>query len=437
MKKILFSPVGTTDPIANCYDGPLLHICRFYKPDIVYLFLSKEISEFNKKDNRYVYCLEKLMEKTNHSFNIKLIQRNELINVHEFNYFYEEFSTLLHNIKNENLDSQILLNVSSGTPAMQSALYSLAVLGEFKLVAIQVATPENKHNPRRDKIEDYDAELYWETNLDNLENSVNRCKELVEHAALAKFTEKIIIKYIDSYDYVAANVAAESIRDFLDKNVLSLLKISRKRIQLDTSDVEKLTKSLNYDILPVKSNDKIKIFEYLLWMQMKFKRKDYSDFIKGLTPIFFEILKYFIKTKCQLRIDDYLDSEFKWNKSKLTQNKILYDSLNREFGNNFKFGLVYATHFVKIIKNDLYNKDFNFKDLAIEFEKIIEKIRNPVAHNILPVTEDWIKSKSGYTMDEIWSKLKKLSIAAGLPSDNNCWNSYDTINEKIKSLLQI
>ena len=47
---ILFSPVGGTDPIAqdNCRDGSLLHICRIYKPDIVYLYMSHEMRESGK-----------------------------------------------------------------------------------------------------------------------------------------------------------------------------------------------------------------------------------------------------------------------------------------------------------------------------------------------------------------------------------------------------
>lgn len=58
MKKVLFSPVGSTDPISNQRDGALLHIARVYKPDIIYLYLSKEMCELSDKDNRYIYCLE-------------------------------------------------------------------------------------------------------------------------------------------------------------------------------------------------------------------------------------------------------------------------------------------------------------------------------------------------------------------------------------------
>lgn len=30
MKKILFSPIGGTDPISNFRDGAMLHICRIF-----------------------------------------------------------------------------------------------------------------------------------------------------------------------------------------------------------------------------------------------------------------------------------------------------------------------------------------------------------------------------------------------------------------------
>ena len=49
-KKYLFSPIGNTDPIKYLYDGSMLHICRYYKPDVVYLYLSKEMAENHDLD---------------------------------------------------------------------------------------------------------------------------------------------------------------------------------------------------------------------------------------------------------------------------------------------------------------------------------------------------------------------------------------------------
>ena len=67
-KKILFSPIGGTDPIKYYRDGSMLHICRHYLPDIVYLYLSHEMLETHKRDNRYVDTIERLGKLLNHSY---------------------------------------------------------------------------------------------------------------------------------------------------------------------------------------------------------------------------------------------------------------------------------------------------------------------------------------------------------------------------------
>ena len=67
-KRILFSPIGGTDPIKYQRDGSLLHICRVYQPDEIYLYLSKEMLSRSEKDDRYCKTIELLGEKLNHSF---------------------------------------------------------------------------------------------------------------------------------------------------------------------------------------------------------------------------------------------------------------------------------------------------------------------------------------------------------------------------------
>ena len=95
MKKILFSPIGGTDPISNFRDGAMLHICRIYKPDIVYLYLSKEMCEFQEKDDRYRYCLEQLGKKLDKHFEVIEIQKNELEEVQVFDTFMKEYRDLI------------------------------------------------------------------------------------------------------------------------------------------------------------------------------------------------------------------------------------------------------------------------------------------------------------------------------------------------------
>lgn len=90
-KKILFSPIGGTDPIKYDRDGSMLHICRHYMPDEVIMYMSKEIVENHKKDNRYVKSLELLGELMNHKFEIKVIEKPEFIDVQKYDIYYDIF----------------------------------------------------------------------------------------------------------------------------------------------------------------------------------------------------------------------------------------------------------------------------------------------------------------------------------------------------------
>ena len=83
--RILFSPVGGHDPVANFRDGAILHICRVYKPDKVYLYLSSEMLERSRMDDRYRISLEKLREHLGGGLGeIHLIEREDLTQVQRF-----------------------------------------------------------------------------------------------------------------------------------------------------------------------------------------------------------------------------------------------------------------------------------------------------------------------------------------------------------------
>ena len=134
-KKFLFSPLGGTDPISqdNYKDGSMLHICRFEKPDKVFLYLSKEMVGYEKEDHRYTYCLDKLMELQGRKFEYVLDEHPELVDVYDYDYFYREFSSAINKIMQEEMDETdtLILNISSGTPAMKSALAVMQTISEY------------------------------------------------------------------------------------------------------------------------------------------------------------------------------------------------------------------------------------------------------------------------------------------------------------------
>ena len=52
VKQVLFSCVGTSDPIRGEHDGPMLHIVRNYRPEAVWLFLTPEMAQLSAADGR-------------------------------------------------------------------------------------------------------------------------------------------------------------------------------------------------------------------------------------------------------------------------------------------------------------------------------------------------------------------------------------------------
>ena len=118
-RTILFSPVGGTDPMpqTNFRDGSMLHICRVYQPDEVYLYMSAEILALHQQDNRYIYCLEKLAELQGREMSCHIIERPDLRDVQVFDWFYEDFRQIIRDITAGVDESDtLLLNISSGTP---------------------------------------------------------------------------------------------------------------------------------------------------------------------------------------------------------------------------------------------------------------------------------------------------------------------------------
>ena len=131
---ILFTAVGGTDPISedNYYDGSMMHICRYYRPDKVVMYMSKEMLDKQEKDDRYRYCLENLAKQQDRVMEYEIIERRNLTRVHEFDYFYQDFRDIFEELfsKMDETD-MLLLNISSGTPAMKSGMLVLQTLGEF------------------------------------------------------------------------------------------------------------------------------------------------------------------------------------------------------------------------------------------------------------------------------------------------------------------
>ena len=436
---ILFTPVGGTDPISstNFRDGSMLHICRNYKPDKVIMYMSKEMLVYQEEDDRYRYCLDNLAKMQNHTMEYEIIERGNLINVHEFDYFYQDFRKIIFRILDDMDETDILLlNVSSGTPAMKSGLLVLQTLGEFSAKTIQVATPEGKINEHNHK--DYDVELLWALDEDNKADAPNRCKE-VQCPTLSKIKkEEIIKKHVLAYDYSAALEVAETMEK--DDVVLykDLLYLASRRLMLDFVKVDEMIKKTGVQCLPVRNSLERKYFEYACNMEIRLKKEEYVDFVRSITPIIVDLFELILKKRCQIKIDNYCEFHTRngkkrreWSKKKLENTRVL-EILNDRYG-KFDKKDIYSSHLETLIEG--FERDDHVCRITKNVRSIEDNIRNLAAHEIISVTEEAIKKLTGFSSSRIMEMIKELFEYAGLNIKKEYWDTYDEMNQIILSRI--
>ena len=180
-KYVLFSPVGTHDPIGvidkdgKPSEGSMLHIIRHYQPEIVHLYITKGL---NYGDDRYKKAIEKFYPQCKVENIFSELEKDE---VNSYDAFMNDFKKYIEKIYNEynNKGYEILLNIASGTPQMKSNLILEVITNNIKLIPVQVYTPikDSNFNSNNKEKEIY---IYTEKDLDKIdiekENTKNRCK---------------------------------------------------------------------------------------------------------------------------------------------------------------------------------------------------------------------------------------------------------------------
>lgn len=436
-RKILFSPVGGTDPISqnNLHDGALLHICRWYQPDDVYMYMSDEIIKKRDADNRYIYCLDRLSEKTGHTMNYHEIERPDLDKVYDFNFFYNDFKKELDQIIGEADESDtIYLNISSGTPAMKSGLLVLATLLDYRCKLIQVVTPVGKMNEHNH--DENDIEMLWELDEDNDDDAVNRCR-VAYCPSLTEIQQKDIIKkHVANYDYAAALDLADDMSEEAACSFIDLLRMARERQLLNLSEFDKYQKKLGVDFSPVKSSNERNYFEYALELSCKLKRGEYADFIRGVTPIVADLFELILKSRCSIDISAYYRVEKngakKWDTYKISADTELSSALQGDWyepvsGNVGSAALLNAILY--------YSDDVSLNELVQEVRDVEEKVRNIAAHQIVSINEQMIKSNTGFTPQRIINDIKRLFSYTNIRLKKEFWDSYDDMNSYITEVI--
>ncbi|GJM48394.1 CARF domain-containing protein [Weissella soli] len=207
--KILFSPVGNGDLTGRTIadEGSLLHLVRHLQPDKVILYLSRNqinaASEFGLTDE---------IVKRQPQIIIESIEKDDLIDVQVFDTFYQEFYDILSQYAVK--DFTVMVNISSGTPAMKEAVRTVAAMSKFEIQLFQVDNPQ--YNDSENRI-----------HQDFARNFVN------------ELNKRQLLSFINSFDYETAfKMLDDSIRiqnkATLSRELADIISADKKQSLLST-----------------------------------------------------------------------------------------------------------------------------------------------------------------------------------------------------------
>ena len=216
-------------------------------------------------------------------------------------------------------DDEFILNLSSGTPQIKSALFVLNRLSEINVKAVQVPSPEKKSNAGvgHDDSEDIDALI--DTNIDNKRDFVDRTIEDTSEKFKQGLMKKTLRDFIKKYDYKASLEIANQLPD------LPGLKDCRKKLQ---DIVDSLDRQAVPQVLQKKkwSEEQKKVLNAYLTIELQKERGNFSEGLIRIKTLTEFILEDYIDNRYPGLLDRYVDESEKyflgiWDYSKILKEK--------------------------------------------------------------------------------------------------------------------
>ena len=427
--KILISAVGTTDPISNNHDAALLHIARNYRPDKIVLVYSQEMLVKQDLINKVLLSIE--------GYNPIIEIDSTILNNDEvflFDKMYEVMGLIVQKYTND--DDEIILNLSSGTPQIISALFALNRINDYNTQAIQVATPKKGANREYKPLTDTEIDALIVENQDNSLDFVDRSiKDKSE-----KFTQALVKRHlrslIASFDYQAA----EAIINRKEYNKL----LSKKRIAYireklnDFSRVFK-NQSILSDILsfPLDDSQK-KALNYYLMIDVLKEREHIADVLIKAKSLAEFVIEETIKKDHEGLIvfdgnlpklnPDFPDCEAILDDidKKMKKSRGIEDTEERIFSVQSTLNLL---SYLNIL--EFYEYDSQLQT-AINGILSLNGERNKVAHGLSEIDTRLLSRKK---LKQLSENLRLLLVEC-LGIDSSYFNYYDKQNEELIKMLE-
>lgn len=430
---VLFSAIGGHDPVATMHDGPVLHICRHHRPEAVYLYISEEMTQWHEKDDRYRQGLALLGAELGTTFHTHVFQQTEG-EIHRFGDMLDQLRPLLMQVRQAHPDAKLLLNISSGSPAIKSALLLLAKLLDVQATPVQVTTPEKRQNFGGVNPRDYQLEDEWALNQDCGGEMPSRCAEENYENFTAQVLKKLVCAHVMAFDYSAAVRIMDGSPTLFSPDCRSLLQAADKRTKLDLRPLTAYARDHGIkatDWIPIQQSGVQLPFEHLLWLKVKKDRGEYAEYIRGITPLLFRLSLVYLQVKCKCNIEDYCDKDDRLLTSKLSktpEGQEILEKLNTRYFSGFKDSYLSSDICVHLIS--MLSTDETMKACFSQLRDFELGIRNKVAHDIVVIDEKMIDQKTGYTVEKSFQLLVQ-AFRGVAPLSKGALSCYDVMNQHI------
>ena len=448
IKRILFSPIGHSDPVNADYDASWLHCCRYFQPDLTVVYLSAEIIPKERDEHQLSGILKKLEEKIHKEIRIETIERPELVNPHLFDSFYNDFEAILDDYHKKYPEAEIYANVSSGTPAMKGCLIHLYHMLPYKIRIIQVDGPHedmktkdgNRKNSNYRSIEEA-----WENDYDNDEAfAANRCRILEDEQQSLRLRLMQLKTIVRNHEYSAALALAKELEDSLPKESLTLLEAAVSRQQLDLYHTGLLLKGIEFDtgkkILQNYNDILFQGAEMFLTIKQDYERKDIGACLRKLTPVLFALIIHYLGTK-GFELDKAADEDRRYllrDRFKGHDEKAYNALEGRVFRNPGRPDSAILDSSTLLTILDYYVPGQTPEKKNILFLRELEKgVRVVAAHKPAKMTEKEFKKKAGCSFEDMIQKIQETFVLFDRSLFNKTyWDSYEEMDnliiEKIK-----
>jgi len=451
---VLFSPVGLTDPIRAEHDGPMPHIVRHYQPKKVYLMFTKETGDWERKYETYSNMIELICS----GCEIKSFY-TDIEAAHDFDVFSDVLLKQLEQVKSENENCTILLNITSGTAQIMSAICMISLSNPQLYKVVQVRTPDNKGNRTLQFSPDKDDLAEWfDNNMDNLEGAENRCYEPYLLSFKKPMLQYQIQSLIENYNYTGAYELFRQNKGLFTEKAGVMILHGVKRLNLENKAAEKLAKQagLSDRLYPVQETMLKRLTEYYLSMVIKQKRGELTDKVLRLDVLILNLALYILERFFKIRIEEIAYSK-KGHKSegkssgpwRLDKEKVekkipgISSRLDEDYQHlggykwnselNSKTALIVLSHACNVRRIDEPLED------VIKFMREwndLKNARNRAAHEMTAITDDDIrKDYGGHNSEKLIRSIETVFIRVGKNSlrrdKHDIFRIYDDLNEMI------